>query len=123
MTRLNNGTYNMATAKDVAVFIDEANALIEKYGWQDRTVTPYSYPEKVTKIVNTLRDYNRCTTGSQHYLIALANGLADILEAWERHALEPKKTIRFKNNDNIIQVSFDVAQKLIEDGYAEAVCN
>ena len=121
MTRLNNGTYNMATAKDVAVFIDEANALIEKYGWQDRTVMPYSYPEKVTKIVNELRDYSRCTTGSKHYLIALANGLADILEAWERHELEPKLTIRSKKTGKIVEVSFEIAQELIEDGYAEAV--
>lgn len=121
MTRLNNGRYQIATSGEVRAFIKEASGMVEKYGWQDRTVMPYSYPEKVTKIINELRDYDRCTHGSKLYLIALANGLAEIMEAWERHELEPKMTVRSKKTGKIVEISLEVARELIEDGYVEAV--
>ena len=123
MEKLRNGKFlhQIATNEEVASFASAANAMIEKYGWQDRKVWPYSYPEKVTKIVNELKDFPACTFGSKQYLITLANGLADILEAWEKQELEPKLTIRIVRNGKIVECGEDIARQLIEDGVAEAV--
>lgn len=121
MTRLKSGNYLIASVREVEAFISEAEDMIERYGWQERTVTPYSTPEKVTKIVNELRDYDGCTYGSKLYLLALANGLAEIMEAWERHELEEKITIRVKRSGKIVKVGVELAREFIEEGLAEAV--
>ncbi len=121
MNRLKNGRYLIASAREVEAFISEAEGMIERYGWLERTVTPYSVPEKVTKIVNELRHYDGCTHSSKLYLIALANGLAEIMEAWERHELEEKTTIRVKRSGKIVQVGVELAREFIEEGLAESV--
>lgn len=71
-------------------FIREADRMISEYGWQDKVVHPWSYPIKITSIIDDLRDYDSCTIGSKHQIISLVNGLADILNEWEKVELEPK---------------------------------
>lgn len=75
--------YMRACGYDVDAFVAEAERMIEQYGWQERTVHPYSFPMKITKIIADLKDYDNCTSGSKDYLIALANGLAEIMNKWE----------------------------------------
>ena len=105
MEKLRNGKFihQIATAEEVATFVSEADAMIEKYGWQDKTVSPYGWAEKVSKVIDTIRDYPRCTFGSKQYLINLANGLVDILAAWEKQELEPKLRVRLVRNGKVVE--------------------
>ena len=121
MQRLKSGRYINATVAEVNAFVKEAEQMIEKYGWQEKTVMPYSFPVKVTKILRDLRDYGRCTKGSQLYLISLANGLAEIMEAWEKYELAEKVTIRIIKSGKLAQFTPEVAQEFIADGMAELV--
>ena len=121
MNKLKDGMYNRATPNEVAAFVEEAESLIEKYGWHDMAVHPYSYPMKVTRIIEMLKDYQLCTTGSKVYLISLANGLVDILNAWEAHELEDKVEIRIKDSGKTAKVGVSMAQAFIDEGYAEMV--
>ena len=75
---------------------------------------PYSFPVKVTKIVNDFREFDRCTSGSKCYLIELVNGLADILNAWERTELAPK--VRMLIRGKVKDVPLDWAEDYLELG-------
>lgn len=104
-------------AAQVEAFVKEAEAMIEKFGWQEQTVHPYSYPVKITKIIGDLKDYNICTRGSQEYLVALANGLADILNAWAERESTPKVKVRLLDSGNIIELheaDLDIFDGLVE---------
>jgi hypothetical protein len=91
---------------DLAAYIAEAEHMVSAYGWEDAVTYPYpNCPTKVTKIITDLKDYDRCTPGSQDYLIALANGLADILNAWEKHALEPKVMVQVIKTGKIVKIA------------------
>ena len=94
-------------AFDVSVFVRNAENMIVKYGWQERTVMPYSSPIKVTKIIADLKDFDRCTSGSKEYLIALANGLAPIINAWEEYEQAEKITVRIKKSGKITRINAD----------------
>jgi len=102
---------------DVTNFIRDAENMIEKYGWQEKTVMPYSFPVKVTKIINDLKDFDRCTESSQQYLISLANGLVPILNSWEKHEQAEKVEVRIKSSGKIIKIAredFEMFSELIE---------
>lgn len=92
---------------DVAAFVKDAEAMIVKYGWQEKTVMPYSFKMKVTKIIDDLKDYSRCTRGSQEYLISLANGLAPIMNKWEEYENAKKITVRIRKSGKIIRITAD----------------
>ena len=92
---------------DVEKFIDTAENMIEKYGWQNRVVHPYSLPVKVMKNISDLKDFDNCTRGSQEYLISLANGLAPIMNKWEEQEQEGK-ICRIKKSGKIIRLSPDM---------------
>ncbi len=123
MEKLRNGkfTHQIATGDEVAAFVTETERMIGEYGWQNRTVAPYGHKEKLTKIVEKLKDYDRCTFGSKQQLISIANGLGDILTAWETQELEPKIAVRLVRNGEIKEFCEEFARVLIEDGAAEAV--
>ena len=91
-------------SSDVAEFIATAENMITQYGWQNKTVHPYSFPMKVTKIIEDLKDSDRCTEGSKDYLIALANGLAPIMNSWEEYEHAEKITVRIKKSGKIIKI-------------------
>lgn len=107
-------------SEDMKRFIREAEQMIEKYGWEGRKTHPYSYPMTVEEILSHLKDYDICTSGSQEYLICLANGFADILNGWEHNALQPKVTIRINGKD-LTDISEEFARDLVESGIAEYV--
>lgn len=102
-------------------FIKEAESMIKKYGWEEKTVHPWSYPIKVTSIIDDLKDYDLCTTGSKHQIISLVNGLADILNAWEKYELAPKKKIIA--NGKVKEVECNLAEELVKEGLAEWVAD
>ena len=99
------GTYKKSDANERKAFLDEADRMVREYGWQDRTVMPYIYPVKVTKILDDFRDFDRCTSGSKCYLIALVNGLVDILNAWERQEMTPK--VKMLVNGKVKEIPID----------------
>lgn len=102
---------------DVDEFIKIAENMITKYGWQEKTVHPYSFSMKVTKIIDDLKDYDRCTKGSKEYLISLANGLAPILNSWEEYENAEKITVRVKKSGKIAQIlaeDLDAFSDLVE---------
>ena len=114
------GRYNMR--KKAKAFVLEATEMVERYGWQDMVVHPYSNcPMKVAEIIDRLNDYDLCTEGSKEYLIQLANGLVDILNAWEEYELQPKVKVRSLKGGKIHEVTPDFAEILIKDGLAEAI--
>lgn len=114
------GRYNWYA--QVEAFVLEAEKMVEAYGWEDEIVHPYANcPIKVTKIIADLKDFDRCTNGSQEYLIQLANGLADILNKWEEHELQPKVKVRSLKGGKIHEVTQEWADILIKDGLAEAI--
>ena len=107
--------YNKAA--QVEAFVKEAEVMVDRFGWQEREVHPYSYPVKVTKIISDLKDYGICTRGSQGYLVALANGLADIMNAWAEREDTPKVKVRVISSGNIIELheaDLDMFEGLVE---------
>ena len=123
MLRKIEGRYNRR--EQMAEFVKEADRMIREYGWEEETTMPYGYPVKVTKLLDDCRDYDKCTKGSQEYLVGLANGLAEILNAWEESTKEwtrqPKVTIRMIETGKTVVVTKHVADVCVETGYAELV--
>ena len=105
----------------VESFIKEAERMVQEYGWQEWTVHPYSFPMKITKIVDDLKDYDRCTKGSKEYLIQLANGLAEIMNAWEEREKAPKIRVMVLDSGKVIEIEEDFARQLISEGICKAV--
>ncbi len=106
-------------SEDMKRFIREAEQMICKYGWEGRETFPYNFPVTVEKIISELKDYDICTSGSKSYLVALANGFADRLNAWESHELEPKTMVRILKTGEIKAFRNELAEMFIEEGLAE----
>lgn len=80
--------------EQMAELIKTAEGMIERYGWQDMTLTPYGHAEPIMKVMGWLKDFDICTSGTKETLILIANGMADVLNAWEKH--DAAKTIRVR---------------------------
>ena len=98
-------------------FVADAEEMINKYGWQDRTVMPYGFAMPIMKIVNDCKDYSRCTLDSQAILISLANGLVDIMNAWEADHNAPKVTIRQKKTGKLYTINADMVDMFQNDEF------
>ena len=99
-------------------FIKRADRMVKVYGWGDKVTHPYpNVPMKVTEILDECREYDKCTPGSQEYLICLADGLRRIVEAWERYELAPKIKVRSKKTGKIaliLKEDLDMFVDLVE---------
>lgn len=102
-------------------FIEEADKMVEKYDWKERTVSPYGWAMKVTRVIDELRDFTNCTEGSREYLVALANGLADIMNKWEEHEQEPKVRVRVVGSGKEFDMCADMVESFVEEGLVEVV--
>lgn len=98
-------------------FAKEAEAMIEKYGWHNRTVMPYGYQMPVRKIIADCKDYDRCTAYSQDVLISLANGLTDILNAWEKDYDSQKVTVRHKATKKTYSIPAELADSFLKEDF------
>lgn len=103
-------------SSQMAAFVKEAERMIEAYGWQKRTVSPYSFSMPLAKVIKDLKDYDICTDGSKEYLISLANGLTDIMNAWEKHAKEPKVEVIVIDSGKRVALDEAFAKELVEEG-------
>lgn len=121
---LNKITGNYGIGSQVASFVEEADRMIETYGWQDRTVAPYMHAEPLMKYIGWLKDYDKCTSGSKAHLVILANGLADVLNAWEDHekaATVKCRLLRGKHAGETRMCEPWMADMLAEDGAVEII--
>ena len=81
----------MTRYEERAKFIElkaRADEITAKYNWYDEKVYPYSWPERIGKILDecTIENYDNSTRGSQNHLYLLIKVLVEILE--EREATE-----------------------------------
>lgn len=107
--------------KSAYAFVKEGWAMVKKYNWYERTVYPYNFPIKVTKLLHEIADYGKCTKASRDYLDDLANGLGEILNAWEEQANEPKVTVIY--NGKKYSVNEELAEMYIIAGAELAQLN
>ena len=101
-------------------WVREADRMIREYGWEDWDVHPHGYPVKVTEIVNDLRGYEKCTQGSKDYLVALANGLTGIMNAWEEHR-KNSVWVRLSSGEKKEVYDRELADLLVGAGLCEIV--
>lgn len=114
--------YHKSNANDRNEFVEEAERMIGEYGWQDRTVMPWAGCSlKITRIINDLKDFDRCTNGSKYEIIVLANGLAEIMNTWEEHEREPKVTVKSLRSGKIMRISREFAEELAEEGLIKII--
>lgn len=84
------GRYGVAAMLEAQVA--EAEQMIERYRWQKMTISPYGHAEPLMRYIGWMKDYRNCTDGSKDTLIAVWNGMADILNAWEQS--EKERTVK-----------------------------
>ena len=118
LKELKNGKFiqNIATTEEVEAFVKEARHMVNHYGWADRTVTPWGYVEKVTKTINDIADYRRCTFSSKQMLITLANGLARVMNAWEQQELTGI-TLRSIKTGKVVKVDECIVDLYLDNGF------
>lgn len=85
---LNKITKGTDINNQVKEFVKEADRMVNLYGWGDRSTFPYRFAVPVVDTINELREFDKYTKASQAYLVSLANGFADVLNAWEKNAKE-----------------------------------
>ena len=104
--------------KSVMEFVKEAERMIDKYNWQNKTVHPYSYPVKITKVIKDIKSFDNCTECSKEYLVCLANGLGRILNSWEKYENSNKIKIKGIKSGQVIVVNEDIGNEFINSGLA-----
>lgn len=97
--------------------LNEARQISDKYGFGAWKVAPYSYWLPVNEMFGWFKDYDNCTSGSKNQMYLELKGLLDTLKEWERQTLLPKVKIICKGQ--VIEVSNEFAQDLIDNGLAE----
>ena len=107
----------MKTRQEFMEWLEEAEKTIIQNSWQDRKVHPYGFAMPVSKIISDCKDFDRCTDGSKEYLMSLANGFKEILDAWVEHDLLPKIKVRIIKSGKIVEIAesdFDMFDGLVE---------
>lgn len=98
----------MKTRKELMLFVSKADAIIKKYGWEHRKTHPYpNCPIDAIKIINDCKGYDKCTKCSQDYLLALATGFEEILNAWVEYEEAPKIKVRIKSSGKVVEILKD----------------
>ena len=91
---------------ELAAWVKTAEEKIKRYGFEDKVTYPYpNCPVTASKIIADCKDYDRCTEGSREYLLMLANGFADILDAWCEYADAPKIKVRVLSSGKVIEIA------------------
>ena len=111
-------------SEQVREFVNTATEMVKRYGWEEMMVTPWGYAEKVTKVINDISDYDKCTEMSKETLVQLANGLVKILNHWESRELEPRVKVRIITGEHIGEVKEfceSTANDLISFGMVELI--
>lgn len=109
-------------------FVAEARRMIAEYGWENETVFPYSFPVKITDMIDRLEDIWEYESSSKELIVAEVNGLVTIMNKWEEHEIAdrngPQVTLRYiygTHHGECVSMPERIAKELIEFGFAEAV--
>ncbi len=116
-----NGKSNRA---ERAAWVAEAKRMVAAYGWEHRTTMPWPGVEmSVLRIINDviLIDEEPMTKGSVIEILSLAEGLTDIMNAWEQHERVGKVAIRVLATGRIARVDEDLAKWAVDAGLAVRV--
>jgi len=112
--------HEVTDIKSAYQFVKDGWAMVKKYNWYNKTVMPYSYEVKVTKILHEVADYGKCTKCSQSYLRSLANGLVDILNHWEEYENQEDVVVQLTDG-RVMTVKREVADLVIASGTGREV--
>ena len=93
------GTRRIPSDEEFIRWSTEAAAMVDKYGWHDRTVMPWSWVEKITKIIDDV-----------------ANGLTDIMNHREQTELNGV-TIKNLKTGKTFKVDKDMVDLFTESEY------
>ena len=118
MEKLRNKKFDFASLEEVEQWRAEARALVEKYGWEDRVVTPYSVAVPVLEVIEYGGDISNCTKDSYHHVLQMLNGLVPILNHWEE-AENTGVPIKNKITGKIFKVIPDIVEAYLECGMFE----
>lgn len=100
-----------AGEQDYKEFVKTATEMVAKYGWELRTVSPWGFAEKVPEVIKQVG----CR--QTPYRRTLANGLAQIMNAWENTEVNGVSIVT--KSGKVIKVSKEDADELVADGYAQ----
>lgn len=122
MEKLKNGRYQIASAEEVIKAVEEIEGYIEKYGWQDKVVKPYSTWIKLPEFIKPFKDYERYTYSSKEVMLSELNGLIEYyINPWLKREAEPKITVKLITNGKIKTVPKSIAESYFEMELAEPV--
>lgn len=99
---------------------DDAAALVHRYGWEKRTIRPWSYPVTIVSIIEEAKEAPKSTFGSRGQTYLLAKGLTEILNYWEDRELHGV-AIRGVVTGEVIKVYSDEVEFFLETGKFEVV--
>lgn len=121
MKTLRNGKWNtdIATAAEVAEAVAELEAVIEKYGWQNRTIRIYSFSDKLMSLIERWKEFSSYTFSSKQILISEINRTVEILTGWVKTAEEPK--VKVLSGGRVMVLPQSVAEIAINCGAAELI--
>lgn len=93
--------------------INDIDFLVNKYGWGERLIHPYSFGIKVKDFIDAMKDYDNYTYYSKGLARDEIKGLIPIINEWERLELTSINVIW---NGTTRRVSRDVYNILLELG-------
>lgn len=112
--------YKVPSDKEFIRWSNEAAALIRKYNWKGRKVSPWGYPERVEYIVEFVAQAPGSTYGSKSQMYLLAKGLTKILNSWEEAELNGIYLKRLSTG-KVFKIGKDFAEFMLESGGYEVV--
>lgn len=93
---------------------NDAAALVHKYGWENRTVSPWSCPINVLDVINQVNEAPQCTYGSKCEAYLLAKGLTKIFNAWEDTEVNGM-TLKNLKTGKIFKIDREMGELMMED--------
>ena len=120
LKRLEMKGRQLPSKEEIQEYITTAEEMIAEYGWQDIEIHPWTFTSiKATKIINDLKDIDRCSYSSKVYLIQLANGMARELNAQERYEKLPRVKVIILESGEMKEFTEAVANDLVSWGIAK----
>lgn len=94
--------------------IKKVRGIVDKYGWEDKTVSPYGFSVSVGDILKTAEEYKNYTADGRDIIGAEIEGLLRILEKWVEFEEAPRVKVRLLSGNNAGAIK-DVNSGLAED--------
>lgn len=118
------GRINTGSAEDVKRAISDIEKVDEVLHVLDEKVAPYGYYIPMREMIDSARDYEKCTYYSKLVIIEELNGCIAIINEKIALSEEPDVEVRFlvgKNQGEIKSYKESIAIEFVEMGMAELV--